>query len=80
MFGEPALNLNDIMITDFSGLGLISILDATRLSSLSPRVYSAFLIWLLSELYENLPETGDAERPRFVCFFDEAHLLFDQSS
>ena len=80
LFGEPALSLNDVMITDFSGLGLISVLDATRLSSLSPRVYSAFLIWLLSELYENLPETGDADRPRFVCFFDEAHLLFDQSS
>ena len=68
------------MITDFSGLGLINILDATRLSSMSPRVYSAFLIWLLSELYENLPEVGDADRPKFVCFFDEAHLLFDQSS
>ncbi len=79
-FGEPALNLSDIMITDFSGLGLINILDATRLSSQSPRVYSAFLLWFLSELYENLPEVGDAEKPRFVCFFDEAHLLFDKSS
>ena len=79
-FGEPALNLQDIMMTDFSGQGLINILDATRLSSRSPRVYAAFLLWFLSELYENLPEVGDAERPRFVCFFDEAHLLFDQSS
>lgn len=79
-FGEPALNLEDIMVTDFSGQGLINILDATRLSSRSPRVYAAFLLWFLSELYENLPEVGDAERPRFVCFFDEAHLLFDQSS
>lgn len=79
-FGEPALNLADIMITDFSGLGLVNILDATRLSSQSPRIYAAFLLWFLSELYENLPEVGDAERPRFVCFFDEAHLLFDQSS
>ncbi len=78
--GEPALNLADIMITDFSGLGLINILDATRLSSQSPRVYAAFLLWFLSELYENLPEVGDADKPRFVCFFDEAHLLFDQSS
>lgn len=78
--GEPALNLSDVMVTDFSGLGLINILDATRLSSLSPRVYAAFLLWFLSELYENLPEVGDAEKPRFVCFFDEAHLLFDQSS
>jgi uncharacterized protein len=79
-FGEPALNLSDIMITDFSGSGVISILDATRLSSLSPRVYGAFLLWFLAELYENLPEVGDADRPRFVCFFDEAHLLFDLSS
>ncbi len=79
-FGEPALNLADIMITDFSGQGLINILDATRLSAQSPRVYAAFLLWFLSELYENLPEVGDAEKPRFVCFFDEAHLLFDQSS
>lgn len=79
-FGEPALNLNDVMITDFSGLGLVSILDATKLSSQSPRVYAAFLLWFLSELYENLPEVGDAEKPRFVCFFDEAHLLFDKSS
>ena len=79
-FGEPALDLKDIMITDFSGLGLISILDATRLSSQSPRVYAAFLLWFMSELYENLPEVGDADKPRFVCFFDEAHLLFDQSS
>lgn len=80
LFGEPALNLEDIMVSDFSGLGLISILDATRLSSLSPRVYAAFLLWFLSELYENLPEVGDAEKPKFVCFFDEAHLLFSQSS
>jgi len=79
-FGEPALNLADIMITDFSGQGLINILDATRLSAQSPRVYAAFLLWFLSELYENLPEVGDADKPRFVCFFDEAHLLFDQSS
>ena len=63
-FGEPALKLEDIMITDFSGQGLINILDATRLSSQSPRIYSAFLLWFLSELYENLPEVGDADRPR----------------
>lgn len=79
-FGEPALNLSDIMVSDFSGLGLINVLDATRLSSQSPRVYAAFLLWFLSELYENMPEVGDADRPRFVCFFDEAHLLFDQQS
>ena len=79
-FGEPALNLSDILIRDFSGYGLINILDATRLSSHSPRVYGAFLLWFLSELYENLPEVGDAERPQLVCFFDEAHLLFDLGS
>jgi DNA helicase HerA-like ATPase len=78
--GEPAINMSDIMITDFSGFGLINILDATRLSSRSPRVYAAFLLWFLSELYENMPEVGDADKPKFVCFFDEAHMLFDQSS
>ncbi len=79
-FGEPALTLADIMVTDFSGLGLINILDASRLSSISPRVYIAFLLWFLSELYENMPEVGDADKPKFVCFLDEAHLLFDKSS
>ena len=79
-FGEPAFDLADIMISDFSGFGLINILDATWLSSRSPRVYAAFLLWFLSELFENLPEVGDAEKPKFVCFFDEAHLLFDKSS
>jgi DNA double-strand break repair helicase HerA and related ATPase len=78
-FGEPALQLDDLCKTDFSGNGVISILDATVLISQSPRLYATFLLWLLSELYENLPEVGDAERPKLVLFFDEAHLLFDRA-
>lgn len=78
-FGEPALDLDDLCKTDFSGNGVISILDATDLTNKSPRLYAAFLLWLLSELFENLPETGDLERPKLVLFFDEAHLLFDQA-
>jgi DNA helicase HerA-like ATPase len=79
-FGEPAVQLRDLMQTDFSGNGVISLLDATRLMHEAPRVYTAFLLWLLSELYEQLPELGDAERPQMVFFFDEAHLLFDDAS
>lgn len=75
-FGEPALQLNDLMHVDFSGRGVISILDATRLASQSPRIYATFLLWLLSELFEQLPEVGDADKPKLVFFFDEAHLLF----
>lgn len=78
-FGEPALQLEDLCKTDFSGNGIISILDATDLTSKSPRLYATFLLWLLSELFENLPEVGDADRPKLVLFFDEAHLLFDQT-
>ncbi|MDW7644029.1 MAG: helicase HerA-like domain-containing protein [Desulfuromonadales bacterium] len=78
-FGEPALVLGDLMQTDFSGQGVISLLDATRLYAQSPRVYTTFLLWLLSELFENLPEVGDADKPKMVFFFDEAHLLFDQA-
>jgi len=78
-FGEPALNLEDICKTDFSGNGVISILDATELTTKSPRLYATFLLWLLAELYENLPEAGDAERPKLVLFFDEAHLMFEQA-
>lgn len=76
-FGEPALNLDDLMHTDFSGNGVISLLEASDLLSKSPRLYATMLLWLLSELFENLPEVGDANRPRLVLFFDEAHLLFD---
>ncbi|MES9845536.1 MAG: helicase HerA-like domain-containing protein, partial [Candidatus Sedimenticola sp. 6PFRAG5] len=79
-FGEPALELRDLMQTDFSGNGVISLLDATRLASESPRLYTAFLLWILSELFEQLPEQGDADKPKMVFFFDEAHLLFEQAN
>ncbi len=78
-FGEPAVQLDDFCRTDFSGNGVISVLDATDLSSKSPRLYAAFLLWLLSDLFETLPEVGDADRPKLVLFFDEAHLLFDRA-
>jgi len=78
-FGEPALKLEHLMQTDFSGNGVISILDAKDLVARSPRLYATFLLWLLSELFEKLPEQGDADRPRLVLFFDEAHLLFDRA-
>ncbi len=76
-FGEPAIDLQDFMRTDFSGNGVVSLLDATRLLREAPRVYAAFLLWLLSELFEDLPEVGDSGKPKLVLFFDEAHLLFD---
>ncbi len=78
-FGEPAIQLDDICKTDFSGNGVISLLDATDLVSKSPKLYATFLLWLLSELFENMPEVGDAEKPKLVLFFDEAHLLFEQA-
>jgi uncharacterized protein len=78
MFGEPALELYDMMRTDLTGRGIINILAADKLI-LKPRLYSSFLLWLLSELFENLPEAGDMEKPRLVFFFDEAHLLFDDA-
>lgn len=78
MFGEPALELADLMRTELSGRGIISILAADQLI-LKPRLYSSFLLWLLSELFENLPEVGDLEKPKMVFFFDEAHLLFDDA-
>jgi hypothetical protein len=74
-FGEPALNVKHLMQCDFSGRGVISLLDATRLVQ-SPRLYSMFLLWLLSEVYEALDEVGDLDAPRLAFFFDEAHLLF----
>jgi hypothetical protein len=76
--GEPALDLVDIMRTDLSGRGIINILDAHTLI-LKPRMYSTLLLWLLSELFENLPEVGDPDKPRLVFFFDEAHLLFQDA-
>ncbi|MBL1376568.1 helicase HerA-like domain-containing protein [Zobellella iuensis] len=75
-FGEPSLNLRDLMQRDFSGQGVVSILDATRLMQ-SPRLYASFLLWLLGELFETLPELGDPPQPVLVFFFDEAHLLFN---
>jgi uncharacterized protein len=78
-FGEPALRLADLMQRDFTGRGVISLLDATRLYAEAPRLYSAFLLWLLAELFEELPEAGDAPLPRLVFFFDEAHLLFENA-
>ncbi len=78
-FGEPALNIQDFLHTDFSGKGIINLLDATRLVHESPKLYCTFLLWLLSELFEELPEAGDQEKPKMVFFFDEAHLLFDQA-
>jgi DNA helicase HerA-like ATPase len=74
-FGEPALKLEDMMRVGLDGRGQVNVLDATRLMS-SPRLYGAFLLWLLSELFEQLPEVGDPDKPRLVFFFDEAHLLF----
>jgi len=77
-FGEPALQLNDLMQTDFSGNGVISLLDATSLLQ-QPKLYATFLLWLLAELFERLPEVGDTEKPELVLFFDEAHLIFKQA-
>jgi DNA helicase HerA-like ATPase len=76
-FGEPALRLSDLMQKDFSGNGVVSMLDAERLLRESPKLYAAFLLWLMSELFEELPEAGDEDRPKLVLFFDEAHLLFN---
>jgi hypothetical protein len=78
LFGEPGLELGDLMRTDQSGRGVVSILTAGQLI-LKPRLYSSFLLWLLSELFENLPEVGDLEKPKLVFVFDEAHLLFDDA-
>ncbi|MGA7800448.1 MAG: helicase HerA-like domain-containing protein, partial [Gammaproteobacteria bacterium] len=77
-FGEPALELGDLMRTDLSGRGIVNILSADQLI-LKPRLYSSFLLWLLSELFEQLPEVGDLDKPKLVFFFDEAHLLFDDA-
>ncbi|WP_334161571.1 helicase HerA-like domain-containing protein [Phenylobacterium sp.] len=75
LFGEPALQLSDLMRTDGSGRGYVNLLAADRLIA-APRLYATFLLWLLSELFEELPEVGDPEKPRLAFFFDEAHLLF----
>ena len=77
-FGEPSLDINDWMRTDASGRGYINILTSKRLIA-SPLVYSTFLLWMMTELYENLPEVGDPDKPRMIFFFDEAHLLFNDA-
>lgn len=77
-FGEPALELDDFIRCGDGGRGVINILAADKLMS-SPKLYSTFLLWLLSELFENLPEIGDADKPKLVFFFDEAHLLFNDA-
>lgn len=77
-FGEPALDLKDFIRTDRDGRGMVNILAADKLMN-SPRLYGTFLLWMLSELFEELPEAGDADRPKLVFFFDEAHLLFNDA-
>ncbi|HKY01652.1 MAG TPA: helicase HerA-like domain-containing protein [Burkholderiales bacterium] len=77
LFGEPALDIADLMQTD-KGLGVINILSAEKLMN-APKLYSTFLLWMLSELFEQLPEVGDLDKPKLVFFFDEAHLLFDDA-
>ena len=75
-FGEPNLDLNDWFATDENGQGYVNVLNAARLIN-SPQIYAMFLLWMLSELFETLPEVGDGDKPKFVFFFDEAHLLFN---
>ena len=77
-FGEPMLNIADFMQTDAKGHGIVNILAADKLLN-SPRLYATFLLWMLSELFEQLPEVGDLDQPKLVFFFDEAHLLFDEA-
>ena len=77
-FGEPMLNISDLMQTDSDGRGMVNILAADRLMN-SPRLYATFLLWMLSELFEQLPEIGDPDKPKLVFFFDEAHLLFNEA-
>ena len=77
-FGEPALDLKDFMRTDRDGRGMVNILVADKLMQ-SPRLYATFLLWMLSELFEQLPEAGDPPKPKLVFFFDEAHLLFNDA-
>lgn len=77
-FGEPALNLDDLMQTDSQGRGIVNILASDKLFN-SPRIYATLLLWLLSELFEKMPEAGDLDKPKLVFFFDEAHLLFNDA-
>ena len=77
-FGEPALDINDLLQADEQGRGYVNVLAADKLMA-SPKLYATFLLWLLSELFEELPEVGDVERPKLIFFFDEAHLLFEDA-
>ena len=77
-FGEPMLNIDDLMQTDGAGRGIVNVLAADKLMS-SPRMYSTFLLWMLAELFERMPEVGDVDKPKLVFFFDEAHLLFNEA-
>ena len=78
-FNEPVVKLDDLMKTDFSGNGVVNVFDASTVIHESPRLYACFLLWLLAELFENLDEVGDADRPKLVLFFDEAHLIFEDA-
>jgi hypothetical protein len=78
LFGEPALDIADLMQTNSKGAGVVNVLAAEKLMN-SPKLYSTFLLWMLSELFEHLPEVGDADKPKLVFFFDEAHLLFNDA-
>ena len=78
LFGEPALELSDLMRTDAAGKGMVNILASDKLMG-APKLYATFLLWLLSELFEELPEVGDPDKPKLVFFFDEAHLLFEDA-
>ncbi len=77
-FGEPALNIMDWMCMDYTGKGMIQVLDCRKLIN-SPTMYATFLLWMMSELFETLPEAGDLDKPKMVFFFDEAHMLFDSA-
>ncbi|MGI8525123.1 MAG: helicase HerA-like domain-containing protein, partial [Pseudolabrys sp.] len=77
-FGEPALDINDFMRTDRDGRGIVNVLSADKLIE-NPRLYATFLLWMLSELFEKMPEVGDVDKPKLVFFFDEAHLLFNDA-
>lgn len=77
-FGEPMLDVHDLLRTDAQGRGMVNILAADKLMQ-APRLYGVFLLWLLADLYEKLPEIGDPEQPGLVFFFDEAHLLFNDA-
>ena len=78
-FGEPALNIADWFCTDCDGKGTIQVLDCQKLIN-NPTMYATFMLWMMSELFETLPEAGDREKPRMVFFFDEAHMLFENGA